>query len=180
LRGVPATVNMFGKGFVFQGNRISPSQFLMLVMLRKGPMYGYEILKALREEFDGLWRPETGALYPALRRLGEHGLVRAETMEEKEYYRLTVEAGSWLSETLRTIGPELMFASRYMEVLGSAAEEEQGDGPFEQVPLSFMSSHLVQDEEDPQARLAHLRQAREMLGRRLEELDIEIDRLEKR
>lgn len=170
---------MFGKGFVFQGNRISPSQFLMLVMLRKGPMYGYEILKALREEFEGLWRPETGALYPALKRLSEHGLVMVDTREGKEYYQLSAEAQPWLRETLRTIGPELMFASRYMEVLSRAAAEENNGGPIGQFPLPMMLLHLVQDEEDPQARLAHMRKARDIIGRRLEELDSEIDRLEK-
>jgi DNA-binding PadR family transcriptional regulator len=171
---------MFGKGFVYQGIRISPSQFLMLVVLRKGPMYGYEILKALREEFDGLWRPETGALYPALRRLGEHGLIQIETRGEKDYYGLSLDAQSWMRETLRTIGPELIFASRYMEVLSRAAGEEHQNGPAMEVPLPFILSHLVQDDEDPQARLAHLRQAREMIGRRLVELDSEIGRLEER
>ena len=35
----------------------------MLVILRKGPMYGYEVLKVLREEFQGFWEPQTGAMY---------------------------------------------------------------------------------------------------------------------
>lgn len=170
---------MFGKGFVFQGNRISPSQFLMLVVLRRGPMYGYEILKALREEFDGLWRPETGALYPALKRLGEQGLVSVEEREDKEYYRLTPEAESWLRENLRTIGPELIFVSRYMLVLGKAAAEEGAEGS-DAGPLSFMLRHLVQDDADPEEQLAHMRQARDMLARRLAELEVEIEGLEKR
>ncbi len=119
---------MFGKGFVYQGNRLSPSQFLMLVVLREGPMYGYEILKALREEFEGLWRPETGALYPALKRLMEHGLVQVDARDDKEYYQLTEPAQAWLRETLRDIGPELIFASKYMEVLAQCGGGGKGRG----------------------------------------------------
>ena len=170
---------MFGKGFVYQGNRLSPSQFLMLVVLRGGPMYGYEILKALREEFEGLWRPETGALYPALKRLTEHGLVQVDARDDKEYYQLTEPAQVWLRETLRDIGPELIFATKYMEVLARAAEEEK-EVIGEEAPLPWVLSHLVQDETDQGARLAQLRQARELMGRRLEELEREIERLEKR
>ena len=62
---------MIGRHYMYKGNRISPPQFLMLVMLRKGPMYGYEVLKVLREEFQGFWEPQTGAIYPALKRLEE-------------------------------------------------------------------------------------------------------------
>jgi DNA-binding PadR family transcriptional regulator len=170
---------MFGKGFVYQGNRLSPSQFLMLVVLRDGPMYGYEILKALREEFEGLWRPETGALYPALKRLMEHGLVQVDARDDKEYYQLTEPAQAWLGDTLRDIGPELIFASKYMDVLARAAAEK-GDEAGEEAPLPWMLSHLVQDETDDEVRLAQMRQVREMIGRRLEELDREIERLEKR
>ena len=91
-------------------------------------MYGYEILKALREEFDGLWRPETGALYPALKRLGEHGLVSVEEARTEGVLPPHPEAECWLRETLRTIGPELIFVSRYMLVLGKAAGEEGAEG----------------------------------------------------
>jgi DNA-binding PadR family transcriptional regulator len=170
---------MFGKGFVYQGNRLSPSQFLMLVVLRDGPMYGYEILKALREEFKGLWRPETGALYPALKRLMEHGLVQVDARDDKEYYQLTEPAQVWLRETLRDIGPELIFATKYMEVLAQAAAEERGEDG-EEAPIPWALVHLVQDEPDPAARLAQLHPARELMGRRLVELDSEIERLEKR
>jgi len=54
---------------MYKGNRISPSQLIMLVKLADRPMYGYELLKALREDYQGVWDPQTGAVYPALRRL---------------------------------------------------------------------------------------------------------------
>jgi DNA-binding PadR family transcriptional regulator len=142
-------------------------------------MYGYEILKALRDEFEGLWRPETGALYPALKRLMEHGLVQVDTRDDKEYYQLTEPAQAWLRDTLRDIGPELIFASKYMEVLSHAAAEERGE-VGKDAPLPWVLRHLVQDETDDEVRLAQWRQVREMMGKRLEELDKEIERLEKR
>jgi len=50
---------MMGRGHEYKGNRVSISQFMMMVMLRKGPMYGYELLKALRKAFEvpGCRRP---------------------------------------------------------------------------------------------------------------------------
>ncbi len=34
--------------------RVSPLQSVILILLRQKPMYGYELLKALREEFEGV------------------------------------------------------------------------------------------------------------------------------
>ncbi len=51
---------MMGKPHMYKGNRISPSQLIMLIKLADRPMYGYELLKALREDYQGLWDPQTG------------------------------------------------------------------------------------------------------------------------
>src|SRR5665647_1309912 len=100
---------MIGRHYAYKGNRISPPQFLMLVILRKSPMYGYEVLKVLREEFQGFWEPQTGAIYPALKRLEEQKLILSDVKDGKEYYSLTAEGKEWMVENLKSISQEAQF-----------------------------------------------------------------------
>jgi len=171
---------MIGKGFLYEGNRISPSQFLMLVHLRKGPMYGYEVLKAMREEFTGLWEPQTGAVYPALKKLEDHGLLRSDTREGKEYYGLTDEGRQWLSERLASISTEVLFMSRYFQFISEAAEEMGAGtgGQREKGNLPLHMVHLMCEEMEPKDKLKHLRKVRDMLNSGIADVDKEIERLE--
>jgi DNA-binding PadR family transcriptional regulator len=88
---------MVGKSQSYKGNRISPLQFVMLLMLREKPMYGYELLKTLREEFEGVWTPQTGSVYPALKRLEDHGLVHSTVKDGTEYYALAPEGEDFVA-----------------------------------------------------------------------------------
>ena len=171
---------MIGKAPLYKGNRISTSQFLMLVILRKGPMYGYEVLKALREEFSGLWEPQTGAIYPALKKLEEHGLLRSELQEGKEYYSLTEEGRKWMEERLTSMSREVVFMSRYFQFMSEAATElEVAKGvPQRKDGLPPHILYMVGEELEPDVRLKHLRKLREMLTNALLEMDKEIEKLE--
>jgi DNA-binding PadR family transcriptional regulator len=171
---------MIGKGQIYKGNRISTLQFLMLVFLRKGPMYGYEVLKAMREEFSGLWEPQTGAIYPALKKLEEHGLLRSEPQEGKDYYRITEEGKKWMEERLTGMSNEVLFMARYFQVISDAATEMGGvkKGSSEEKSLPPHILYLVGEEIEPQDRLRHLRKVREMLANGLADMDKEIDKLE--
>jgi DNA-binding PadR family transcriptional regulator len=51
--------------------------FLTLLSLADGPLHGYAIGKEVEERSGGRLDPTTGALYQALRRLAEAGLVDA-------------------------------------------------------------------------------------------------------
>ncbi|HQQ25291.1 MAG TPA: PadR family transcriptional regulator, partial [Methanomassiliicoccales archaeon] len=103
---------MMGKPHMYKGNRISPSQLIMIIKLADRPMYGYELLKALREDYQGVWDPQTGAVYPALRRLQEHGLLSVENKEGKDIYSMTPEGQAWLDEALATMSSGILFMSR--------------------------------------------------------------------
>jgi DNA-binding PadR family transcriptional regulator len=149
----------------------------MLVILRKGPMYGYEVLKVLREEFQGFWEPQTGAIYPALKRLEEQKLILSETRDGKEYYSLTTEGKEWMLVNLRSISQEAQFMARYFGFLGKAAAEnvdnrvatqEQIDVVM-QLPLHLAS--LLRDDLTPKERLEMLIQARTMMSRHLKGIE---------
>lgn len=117
---------MFGKGQCYEGNHISLSQFMMLVILRRKPMYGYEIIKNLRAEFKGLWVPQTGSIYPALKRLNEHGMISSEFRDDKEYYSLTKEGSAWVQERLNSMSIEILFMARYFDLINKAAIDANG------------------------------------------------------
>lgn len=61
----------------------------ILVLLAEQPMHGYELITALEERSGGRWRPSPGAIYPALAKLEEKGLVSSEEDDGKRRYSLT-------------------------------------------------------------------------------------------
>jgi DNA-binding PadR family transcriptional regulator len=175
-------LGLFGKGHYYAGNRISLSQLLMLVVLRRGPMYGYEILKLLRAEFKGLWVPQTGSIYPALKRLTEHGLIRTEFRDDKEYYSLTEEGDSWVRNHLELMSIELLFMARYFDLINRAAIETNGQqeralDSSQDLPISLR--FMIGEEMESKERLEYLRDVRNMLCRSLENIEIGIAELEK-
>jgi DNA-binding PadR family transcriptional regulator len=61
-----------------------------LALLAEGPMNGYQIIQAISERSDGVWRPSPGSVYPALQQLEDEGLIRAEAAEGgRRAYQLT-------------------------------------------------------------------------------------------
>ena len=160
---------MMGKPHTYKGNRISPSQLIMIIKLADRPMYGYELLKALREDYQGVWDPQTGAVYPALRRLQEHGLLSVESRDGKDHYSLSKEGEVWLDETLATMSSGMLFMTRTMEVMGRAYLARKGE----------VENFIPLDERSPEERLKHLREIREGVRNNLRMLDSYIIELEK-
>ena len=98
------------------------TSLLVLAVLRKGELYGYEIAQRIRERSDAFIEPGEGWLYPALHRLEAEGALEASWREggigpRRRYYRLTrkgtsmpdAEAREWdaFSRSVRlvTAGP---------------------------------------------------------------------------
>lgn len=75
---------------------LSPLSFHILLALGEESSHGYAIGKEVERRSHGRINPTTGALYQALRRLSEDGLVerddqasRASTDSRRQYFRLT-------------------------------------------------------------------------------------------
>ncbi len=63
-----------------------------MLVLADGPMHGYEIIAELDNRSEGSWRPSPGAMYPALSRMEEKGLIEGfEDEDGKRRYDLTDE-----------------------------------------------------------------------------------------
>jgi len=67
-----------------------------LSLLAEQPMNGYQIIQAIGERSDGVWRPSPGSIYPALQQLEDEGLIRAEAAEGgRRAYQLTDEGRAY-------------------------------------------------------------------------------------
>jgi DNA-binding PadR family transcriptional regulator len=68
-----------------------------LALLAEEPMNGYQIIQAISERSDGVWRASPGSVYPALQQLEDEGLIRAEAGEGgRRAYQLTDEGQSYV------------------------------------------------------------------------------------
>lgn len=79
---------------------------LILMMLVKKDMYGYELMKSLAEFTSGVYEPKSGTLYPALKRLEKSGFISSDMREVEgntlKYYKIT-DKGKGRLERLWTI-----------------------------------------------------------------------------
>lgn len=69
-------------------------EMLILRTVGRGPMHGYGIAQELKRTSDDVFRVQQGSLYPALHRLQERGLLKAEwheneTGRQAKFYSLT-------------------------------------------------------------------------------------------
>ncbi len=96
---------------------VSPLQYLLLLQLNKDPKYGYEMLKFLRDEFQGVWDVKTGSVYPALRSLESRGFVETSMKDETEFYTLTPSGESLLDTFSERVELRSKFTNRYFRAM---------------------------------------------------------------
>jgi PadR family transcriptional regulator PadR len=77
------------------------TETLLLSLLQKQPMYGYQIIKELDKKSQGYFRFREGTLYPALHRLESEGLILGvweshSSGKKRRYYSLTEKGLEWL------------------------------------------------------------------------------------
>jgi len=108
---------------IYDGNRISSMMLMILLSVRKERKYGYEILKELREQFEGVWEPKTGAIYPAIKRLQEMELLDSAEVGSKEYYSLSEKGHEWIVKTMPEIYAMSDFNLRFMSVVADTSKE---------------------------------------------------------
>lgn len=79
---------------------------LLLSLLNKRDMYGYEMVKTLKENSNELYNMSEGTLYPALKRLENKNWLQAywgnsESGGRRKYYRLTENGKKELNRKLQ-------------------------------------------------------------------------------
>jgi PadR family transcriptional regulator, regulatory protein PadR len=78
---------------------------LLLSLLAKQDMYGYEMVKSLKETSNNLYSMSEGTLYPALKRLEKNGWTQSywdetDTGGRRKYYRITEQGRKQLTMKL--------------------------------------------------------------------------------
>ncbi|MDK9695712.1 MAG: PadR family transcriptional regulator [Siculibacillus sp.] len=85
-----------------RGRRVFDSGALRLVVLGligEEPRHGYDLIKGLKERFQGAYAPSPGAIYPMLQLLEEAGLVTSEVHGLKRRYTITRAGRAYLEES---------------------------------------------------------------------------------
>jgi DNA-binding PadR family transcriptional regulator len=91
----------FGAGRRGMGFRVfdrGDLKYVILKLLSKKPMHGYEVMRALEEESCGCYSASAGSVYPTLQMLEDQGYVVCEEKEGKKVYSITEEGRAFLEE----------------------------------------------------------------------------------
>ncbi|MBI2955429.1 MAG: PadR family transcriptional regulator [Chloroflexi bacterium] len=101
-------------------------EMMLLKLLAKGPMYGYQLVSTLEAQLGPEFQIKEGTLYPVLYRLEDGGFLetRWETVERgapRKYYQLT-DAGARQLQVL--VGEWKAFVTRVNALLEKEDEQE--------------------------------------------------------
>jgi PadR family transcriptional regulator, regulatory protein PadR len=82
------------------------TSLLILGILARAASYGYEIVRRVNEEADGVFTWQEGTVYPVLHKLEKDGHVRAQWQEadtgrRRKYYYITAKGRECLTEGAR-------------------------------------------------------------------------------
>ncbi len=61
----------------------------LLRLLAEEPRNGYQLMQAIEERSEGLWRPSPGSVYPTLAQLEDEGLIRSVEAEGARRFEIT-------------------------------------------------------------------------------------------
>ena len=61
----------------------------LLRLLAEEPRNGYQLIQAIEERSEGLWRPSPGSVYPTLAQLEDEGLIRSVETEGTRRFEIT-------------------------------------------------------------------------------------------
>lgn len=95
-------------------------RLLLLASIAKQPSHGYELIKAIEEQFGGSYSPSPGVVYPTLSWLDDMGYANVEAEDGgRKRYRITPEGEAFLKANRAAI-----------DELGARAGEAASEGPF--------------------------------------------------
>src|SRR5207248_783952 len=70
----------------------------VLILLAEAPMHGYQLMQAMAERTNGVWRPSPGAIYPTISQLEDEGLVTTVADGGRKLVTLTDAGRAYLAE----------------------------------------------------------------------------------
>jgi DNA-binding PadR family transcriptional regulator len=166
--------------------KVSPLQMLLLIQLEASPKYGYEMLKSIKEAFEGIWEPRTGTIYPALKSLERRELVETQVRDGVGFYHITPSGRQFLLEIGTQQTNNMKFSSRFLETLIKWMSPELKKAILTNMTamagedMNFVGGiiRFLDDTADRKVKLQFLQMLRSNLSTRLVELDQKISSLE--
>ncbi|MBH8550895.1 PadR family transcriptional regulator [Nostocaceae cyanobacterium CENA357] len=124
---------MFGRGWGDESRtRRGDIKFLLLELLSDRPSHGYDLIKAMENQYGGFRRLSPGSVYPTLQLLEEGGYLTSEQISGKRVYTITDQGRQLLAERVQqenTDSPKDAFKSffkgkpqEFMELRNEATE----------------------------------------------------------
>jgi DNA-binding PadR family transcriptional regulator len=90
-----------GHGRVFAPGDL---RLMLLSLVGDQPRYGYELIKAIEEQFSGAYAPSAGSVYPTMTLLEDMHLVAGSPDKEgRRQYAVTAQGRSYLKENRATL-----------------------------------------------------------------------------
>lgn len=90
---------------LFRELRRGSTKVLILSQLDREPMYGYQIVKSIRDQSSSYFDLSEGSLYPALHSLEKEGYIRGAWRDvdgrSRKYYSLTPRGRRFLHRALK-------------------------------------------------------------------------------
>jgi DNA-binding PadR family transcriptional regulator len=160
-------------------SQVSPLQIMLLIQLEASPKYGYEMLKSIKEAFDGIWEPRTGTIYPALKSLERRAFVEMQVRDDVGFYHITPTGRELLLKIGTQQALNMKFSNKFIEIVIDWMSPE-----LKQNIISNMSAaagddmnlmggiiHFFDKGVEPELRLQALKTIRKSLAKRLREID---------
>jgi len=127
---------------------VSPLQILILIQIDERPKYGYEILKNLRDAFEGVWEPKTGTVYPALKSLEKKGYITVETRGDADYYKITHKGEQLFDDMLNHMDKSIDFSIKYISVVFRWLTKERKESAINFLEAMTHKERLLSDAND--------------------------------
>ena len=72
-------------------------RYMVLDLINESPLHGYEVIKHFQDEFNGLYQPSSGSIYPILQSFEEQGYINLEETDGKKVYSITPKGKAFLN-----------------------------------------------------------------------------------
>lgn len=69
----------------------------ILLLLDEGPANGYQLMQEIEQRTNGVWKPSSGSIYPALQQLEDEGVVEAGG-DSRKTFSLTEQGRAYVAE----------------------------------------------------------------------------------
>jgi DNA-binding PadR family transcriptional regulator len=96
-------------------------RYVLLQLISEKPRHGYELIKAIEEQFAGAYSPSPGVVYPTLTLLEEQGYLRPESTEgPRKLYSITEEGTAFLAANRELVAAIFKRMAEMSETIGGA------------------------------------------------------------